>query len=162
MVRLRDAMLEFRTLNLLISIPIWFDWEVINKMERQNKAKISIPIWFDWEGGQNKRIRVVTLFQFLYGSIERNESDSLTKALKHFNSYMVRLRELLEVTLLLAILHFNSYMVRLRDADAIVFFISSSISIPIWFDWEAVWIWNSNKGFTISIPIWFDWEFITR
>ena len=34
---------------LEIIIPIWFDWELLQKRWDQVDTVVSIPIWFDWE-----------------------------------------------------------------------------------------------------------------
>ena len=161
MVRLREHPINLNQNWKKISIPIWFDWERTASLNVQLRWAISIPIWFDWEFYGKVDTVKCSLFQFLYGSIEssvarggfeppahfnsymvrlrENYLDSRSAGPNHFNSYMVRLRVPVPFVVYSHYLNFNSYMVRLRGSSASSSLPSRFISIPIWFDWVAMY-----------------------
>ena len=62
----------------------------------------------------------ITLFQFLYGAIGRNNRSDNNFGKRCFNSYMVRLEDEMETMYLGGIGSFNSYMVRLEDFQILI------------------------------------------
>ena len=120
-----------------VSIPIWFDWGVIEILRRQLRSFVSIPIWFDW--GKTLFMLILTATSFNSNMVRLGGSNCCLECC-HFSC-------------------FNSNMVRLGDTTYAGTFASYFVSIPIWFDWGDVFIphWDLRKK--VSIPIWFDWGF---
>ena len=75
-------------------------------------------------------------FQFLYGAIGRRGLKKWIYDLSCFNSYMVRLEDL----------------VGRCTAQSIL------VSIPIWCDWKSKALACLIRGSLVSIPIWCDWK----
>ena len=117
----------------LISIPIWFDWE-ISFCLNPYLIVISIPIWFDWETQESGLYLLLCIsipIWFDWG----NALIAKANLEEYFNSYMVRLRGTDGIQSCALCSHFNSYMVRLR---VLTEFIQKAIIIFqfLWFDWE--------------------------
>ena len=49
MVRLGGMLLLNPEMNYLVSIPVWFDWEITISLRSGTTNTVSIPVWFDWE-----------------------------------------------------------------------------------------------------------------
>src|SRR5690625_3514902 len=62
-----------------------------------------------------------TPFQFLYGSIESDIGYTYGAVIPNFNSYMVRLRAVIKGLVPSPSFNFNSYMVRLRGFRTVIF-----------------------------------------
>ena len=71
MVRLRARHWVLSRRELLISIPVWYDWEEITELREKQIRDISIPVWYDWETKSAKESLLNDKFQFQYGTIER-------------------------------------------------------------------------------------------
>ncbi len=143
---------------MIVSIPVWFDWERGHGHIFILPKPVSIPVWFDWESTP----------------MWRGSTDS------SFNSSMVRLGVFSLHSSGFTYTRFNSSMVRLGDADAPLFAsvkpfqfqygsigsllikkrksIYILVSIPVWFDWEPNRDILYPVRLQVSIPVWFDWE----
>ena len=117
MVRLRDESNQTRISNVLISIPIWFDWEQPTRRTMAGDSTFQF-LYGSIESISSTVSNVVRdLFQFLYGSIESHRCfDSIFFA---------------------AVFQFLY-----GSIESLLNYICPSwviiISIPIWFDWEIV------------------------
>ena len=69
---------------------------------------ISIPTWCDWMFYQGKLKGFDCEFQFLHGAIGCSRTLKSLGRYTHFNSYMVRLDEILLKSWLILIFYFNS------------------------------------------------------
>ena len=98
-----------------ISIPTWYDWEVVAVCRRVLVSAISIPTWYDWERKWRRLNFARRRFQFQHGTIESCG--------------------------LLYCLIFTFF-----------------ISIPTWYDWEFCIYVRYTEVKSISIPTWYDWE----
>ncbi len=94
-------------------------------------------------------------FQFQYGTIERLIVLYILALIAHFNSSMVRLRELSHITSSSLRTYFNSSMVRLRVSSNILRSSVSIISIPVWYDWESLITWE------YVLNLWFQFQYGT-
>ncbi len=56
---------------LLISIPVWYDYEFLLSPCRFLFVPISIPVWYDYETDLTNVVLYLPLFQFQYGTIMR-------------------------------------------------------------------------------------------
>ena len=70
MVRLRVRVFARLNLFFIISIPVWYDWELRQWYFKIRKNHISIPVWYDWEPELHLIEGYGLPFQFQYGTIE--------------------------------------------------------------------------------------------
>ncbi len=140
---------------------------------------ISIPVWCDWRLVAVFSDSPFPEFQFQYGAIEGAMTQGNPNQRAHFNSSMVRLKDLQKIMLRVQSLNFNSSMVRLKGlwhvikTAKIVFqfqygaieglwwmprWTSTRISIPVWCDWRTTPPSLSRPFCCISIPVWCDWR----
>ena len=136
MVRLRE-----RELINIKEILYYFNSSMVRLRDRLRLITvmgmiISIPVWYDWESGAGAGAFCVDAFQFQYGTIESAFLLLACRSISDFNSSMVRLRAHASVPPLPAhkfqfqygtiespsfasgwgvAINFNSSMVRLRD-----------------------------------------------
>ena len=137
MVRLRVVIFNYNLCHMVISIPVWCDWELncpaifelhhifqfqYGAIESWKLFKLFFfLIWFQFQYGaiESSMCRFCssknTTFQFQYGAIERSRCKP-----QH----------------------------PLQD----------KISIPVWCDWEFCIDTHTYKTYFISIPVWCDWE----
>ena len=120
---------------------------------------ISIPVWCDWEFSWFTRREISNSFQFQYGAIGSRGHCRIVRACNDFNSSMVRLGgnrpysgfgrlatfqfqygaigSLYWLRLgMITIKYFNSSMVRLGVCNYRNILHLLRISIPVWCDWE--------------------------
>ena len=133
-----------------------------NSVTSSCSCYISIPIWCDWESQSVAKKRKSSSFQFLYGAIESYFATKRVEAFFHFNSYMVRLRDLIGLLVGQMVKHFNSYMVRLRA-------LWQSLDLQVQGNFNSYMVRLRDRStrryrfnYKISIPIWCDWELCER
>jgi len=51
MVRLEVRRNTNNRKNIIVSIPVWFDWKLYNNPKPVGSKLVSIPVWFDWKSG---------------------------------------------------------------------------------------------------------------
>ena len=75
-----------------VSIPVWFDWEIISVFISNHFLNVSIPVWFDWERGRIRRRQLYLLVSIpVWFDWECAATGSNSVPTSSFNSSMVRL-----------------------------------------------------------------------
>ncbi len=90
----RILFLVVHGLNFKISIPLWFDWELLRKQIATLLKQISIPLWFDWENNPfNLNQSANNISIPLWFDWEPAQETDCNPFKTNFNSTMVRLGE---------------------------------------------------------------------
>ncbi len=97
--------------------------------------------------GEDLECWLPRLFQFLYGAIGGDTAKFSRRSMVSFNSYMVRLVELLNTRAFLIWPCFNSYMVRLVGYNFWCLDNIRHVSIPIWCDWWSATVEKHHYDF---------------
>ncbi len=122
---------------------------------------VSIPLWFDYNGCTLECIQDhFQKSQFHYGSITTDALLSASKTtFRSLNSTMVRLqleKILKELTIyLLSQFHYGSITTYQFLVARIKFLL---VSIPLWFDYNTYSLQRERISLTVSIPLWFDYN----
>ena len=99
---------------------------------------VSIPVWFDWELVAWVKRASAAPFQFQYGSIGRSmPTTCIPASLNGFNSSMVRLGGIAQRGYWETGAKFQfQYGSIGRNTTFCDIFCKNIVSIPVWFDWE--------------------------
>ena len=119
-------------------------------------------------------------FQFLHGTITSKKATANIALPKSFNSFMVQLQDVTvslanDVSLTFQFLHgtitsiphpslpdttttFNSFMVQLQ-AEQLTYCVQYKIlSIPSWYNYKSVYVFERERLYTFSIPSWYNYK----
>ncbi len=119
MVRLQPVVKERYSLRSLVSIPLWFDYNLVNLLKKHNIVAVSIPLWFDYN------IIVYYLVLIVVGGL---------------NSTMVRLQQIkccicsLQREKVSIPLWFDYNKIKLLKETVK----KPCVSIPLWFDYNRM------------------------
>ena len=115
---------------------------------------ISIPVWCDWRRAHDRHQRWQPHFNSSMVRLKDIPAGALYNAVIHFNSSMVRLKANWHTDYYDDMPHFNSSMVRLKVLSIAPCLYPIRISIPVWCDWRI-----SSQSFESSVKIEFQFQY---
>jgi len=131
-----DVVVSFAESRRDVSIPLWFDSNMLNVCECLDQVFVLIPLWFDSNyGGGITNFRGSIVFQFHSGSIQT-----------FVKTQFVRLQQLFQF-------HSGSIQtdLNLRNSHILTAFQFHSGSIQ-----TKSWAIRTERRSRVSIPLWFD------
>ena len=165
-----------------VSIPVWYDWQVLTFSSSVTIFVVSIPVWYDWQASSIMSTTPAILFQFQFGTIGRSAAearaiiwkevsipvwydwqyvDLLCYAVNYhcFNSSLVRLAEHIDYHRNSVCKCFNSSLVRL----AVVYMPPLATELTLFqFQFGTIGSstdqWAVPNSCKVSIPVWYDWQ----
>ena len=121
----------------LISIPLWYDWEVLVSTLTDCHVIISIPLWYDWERRSRYPPTERLSFQFHYGTIESVKFCSCSSNIKiTFQFHYGTIERTNTSRCLIYLLRFQFHYGTIESERKARTWPVCDISIPLWYDWE--------------------------
>ncbi len=141
-----------------ISIPLLYDWERDNHKEIFPYPYISIPLWYDWEWIKGGIEAFKTKFQFHYGTIESKISVYQPHRRSSFQFHYGTIESRKQYSDNQRVLTFQFHYGTIERYHGFFFskafndFNSTMVRLRGWMG--RIYYWRS----WISIPLWYDWE----